>query len=67
VANPPSDQARRERAADVWSSPVNTIKLILLVKRFQEIPSSVLKEQFDQTAREMTSEIARLFQLDEAT
>lgn len=40
---------------------------LLLVKRFQEIPSSVLKEQFDQTARDMTSEIARLFQLDEAT
>jgi hypothetical protein len=40
---------------------------LLLEKRFQEIPSSVLKEQFDQAARDMTSEIARLFQLDEAT
>ena len=27
----PSDQARPERAADVWSSPVNTIKLIIVI------------------------------------
>ena len=49
------------------SGDVSFKNFLLLEKRFQEIPSSVLKEQFDQATRDMTSEITRLFQLDEAT
>ena len=44
VANPPSDQARPERAADVWSSPVNTIRLIIVSAHSTESAHSVHAE-----------------------
>jgi hypothetical protein len=40
---------------------------LLVEKRFHEIPSSVLKVQFDQATTDMTAEVAKLFRLDDPT